>query len=719
MATLILSTVGTAIAGPIGGAIGSVIGQQIDAVIFAPKPRRGPRLGDLSVQTSSYGTAIPKLFGTMRVAGTVIWATDLIETERESGGGKGQASTTSYDYSASFAVALSARPIRAVKRIWADGKLLRGEAGDFKAQATFRLHTGDEDQAADPLIAAAEGVALAPAFRGIAYALFENLALADYGNRIPSLTFEVEADEGPVTIGGIAAELSDFAIAAEATPALGGYAASGDSVRSAVEALADVVPLSLADRDGFLRLTTTPPAAIAIAEDEERARREIVRRASGSVPDEVTIAYYDLERDYQTGLQRASACGSGGRNTDRRALPSTLSANEAKALAEFRLATIRTARLGAKLRLGPSRASLRPGAALQLAGEAGLWRIRRWTLESAGLDLELVRIRAAPAPDPVPANPGRPVSEADLEHGPTILRLIDLPLGEPREGRPLLLAAAAGAMPGWRKARLTASFDGGETWLDAGPSAAPAVLGIAATALPSGSSTLIDAESEVEVELQHDEMWLENATDEALAGGANLAVVGSELVQFGRADWLGGRRFSLSRLWRGRRGAEWATSMHLEGEKFLLLRREALRIIEAPAGSIGAEASLSASGIGDHAGPAVATLRIAGEALRPPSPVHLRGERRDNGDIFVSWVRRSRLGWAWPNGSGTPLGEEREAYSVTLSGAGFTRTVEIAQPAFLYTAADQAADGVVGAVGAEVAQLGTHAVSRTASITVE
>ena len=719
MATLILSTVGTAIAGPIGGAIGSVIGQQIDAVIFAPKPRRGPRLGDLSVQTSSYGTAIPKLFGTMRVAGTVVWATDLIETESETGGGKGQPSTIAYDYSASFAVALSARPIRAVKRIWADGKLLRGAGGDFKTETTFRLYTGDEDQAPDPLIAAAEGVALAPAFRGIAYALFENMALADYGNRIPSLTFEVEADQGPVTIGGIAAELSDYAIAADSTPALGGYAASGDSVRSAVEALSDVVPLSLADRDGALRLAIAPPPPIAIAEEEERVRREIVRRASGTVPDEVTIAYYDPERDYQTGLQRASTSGSGGRNADRRALPATLGADQAKALAEFRLATLSAARLGAKLRLGRSRAALRPGAALQLAGEAGLWRIRRWTLDSAGLDFELVRVRAGSAPDPVPANPGRQVSEMDLEHGPTILRLLDLPLGEPREGRPLLLAAAAGVLPGWRRARLSASFDGGETWRDAGPTAAPAVLGIAATALGDGASTLADARSEVEVELQHDEMWLANATDDALAAGANLALLGNELIQFGRADWLGGRRFLLSRLWRGRRGTEWAASGHAAGEGFLLVERETLRVVEAPAGSIGAQASVSASGIGDGGEPVTAAVQIAGEALRPPSPVHLRAERLDNGDMLIGWVRRSRLGWAWANGSGTPLGEEREAYRVTLSGAGFARASEVAQPTFLYTAAEQAADGAVGPVEVEVAQLGTHAVSRIAWITME
>ena len=117
MATLILSAVGTAIGGPIGGTIGTLIGSQIDAEIFKPKGREGPRLKELSVTTSSYGTPIARHFGTMRAAGTIVWATDLKESSEKVGGGKGQPSTTTYSYSSSFAVALSSRPIRRLKRV--------------------------------------------------------------------------------------------------------------------------------------------------------------------------------------------------------------------------------------------------------------------------------------------------------------------------------------------------------------------------------------------------------------------------------------------------------------------------------------------------------------------------------------------------------------------------------------------------------------------------
>ena len=138
MATLVLTVVGGIVGGPVGAAIGAAVGQQVDAQIFKPKGREGPRLADLKVQASTYGQQIPQLFGTMRVAGSVIWATDLIERRTKRGGGKGRPSTSEYSYAVSLAIALSSRPVRAIKRIWADGNLLRGTSGSFRERCTFR-----------------------------------------------------------------------------------------------------------------------------------------------------------------------------------------------------------------------------------------------------------------------------------------------------------------------------------------------------------------------------------------------------------------------------------------------------------------------------------------------------------------------------------------------------------------------------------------------------
>jgi Putative phage tail protein len=717
MATLILSAVGSAVGGPIGGAIGSILGQAIDQRIFAPKARHGPRLGDLSVQTSSYGTAIPRIFGTMRVAGTVIWATDLAEHRGASGGGKGRPKTIDYSYSASFAVALSARPILGVGRIWADGKLLRGAAGDFKSATGFRLYPGDEDQPVDPLIAAAEGLGAAPAFRGLAYALFEDFQLEDYGNRIPSLSFEVAADPGAVAIGAIAAALGGGAVTAGATPALAGYAASGDSIRSAIEALADVVPLSLADDGETLRLAAAGDGATALDPADEHGRRELTRRGAGSVRDEVSLTYYEIERDYQAGLQRAiRGDGAAAGIADRRALPAALGADAAKALAGFRLAAAWAARATAKVSLSWRGCAVRPGDRVTLAGDAGRWKVERFTLGPMIVDLELVRMARDSLPDPAAASPGLPVGQIDLPHGPTLLHLLDLPLGDGLGNKPLLFVAAAGSGEGWRRAILSASYDGGGSWQGAGATAAPAAIGTVPDALPAAGSALFDTISTLEVELANAAMWLEGRSDDALAGGANLALVGSELIQFGAAEPLGANRFRLSRLLRGRRGTEWAAASHAEDERFVLLAAESLVVLEAPVGSVGGEASLLATGIGDLPDAASAAIPIEGAALQPPSPVHLRAEET-GGDLLIRWVRRSRQGWTWPSGSDTPLGEERELYRLEIAGDGFTRTVTPGEPHYLYTAAQRAEDGAATPLQISVVQIGTFAPSRPAHLT--
>ncbi|HRX34912.1 MAG TPA: glycoside hydrolase/phage tail family protein [Aestuariivirga sp.] len=203
MATVVLQyagqAVGTFLGGSLGGvvgrAIGAVAGNYIDQALFGPGARKveGPRLNDLRVMASTEGASIPRLWGRMRVAGEVIWATHFEEvtatsTEKSSskGGGGGSATkVTEYSYFANFAVALCEGEIDRIGRVWADGK-------DFDiGEATVRVYTGSETQNPDSLILAKEGAELTPAYRGVAYVVFERLPIGPFGNRLPQLTFEV------------------------------------------------------------------------------------------------------------------------------------------------------------------------------------------------------------------------------------------------------------------------------------------------------------------------------------------------------------------------------------------------------------------------------------------------------------------------------------------------------------------------------------------------
>jgi len=194
VASVVLSVVGGAIAGPIGAAVGSVVGAVVDSLLVSAltptQKAEGQRLSDIKITSATEGIAIPRVYGRARMGGNIIWATDFREEKHttKSGGGKGGGGgveTTEYLYFASFAVALCEGPIAGIGRIWADGK-------EFKVKgAVWRLHKGTETQQPDSLIATKMGTGNAPAYRGVAYIVFDDLPLQKFGNRIPQLTFEV------------------------------------------------------------------------------------------------------------------------------------------------------------------------------------------------------------------------------------------------------------------------------------------------------------------------------------------------------------------------------------------------------------------------------------------------------------------------------------------------------------------------------------------------
>ncbi|BAV66236.1 phage tail protein [Sphingobium cloacae] len=727
MATVVLTAVGTMFGGPIGAAIGGLIGNVFDhGVLFRPKGAQGPRLQDLHIQTSTYGTQVPKLFGTMRVAGTVIWATDLRETKTKSGGGKGRPSVTSYSYSASFAVALSARAVRSVKRIWADGNLLRGTAGDFKTGlGGFRLYAGGEDHAVDPLIASKQGMAQTPAHRGIAYAVFEELSLADYGNRIPSLTFEVEADEGAVSVGAIGAALGEGRIGGEGLASVEGYAAGGSDLEDALAPLVEAYGLALtAGEDG---LEIVPPGRTASREIPVSGRcRRVNGRAvdalerSGAAADAVPVAlsvrYYDAARDYQAGVQRVTRPGP-GRSEQGLELPAVMSGDAARGLAAERMGANWAGRAALTLRCGWEALRHPPGSVVTVEGEAGLWRIEEREWEAMAVRLSLRRVPGQGGTMPSGASSGAIVREADAPHGPTTLMLADLP--NLRDGTPTapILVAAAGGSAGWRGAALFVMNELGEA-APAGRTAPRAVMGRVDAALAPGSATLVDERNALLVTLIAEDMELTDANEPALAQGNNLCLAGDELIQFGRAVRTGLRSYRLSGLRRGLRGTEWAMAGHAAGERFLLLEED--RLAEPLAalgmeGETGATLRLGAVGIGDVE-PAEAALVIEGEALKPPAPVHVRLASDGAGGWRIGWTRRSRAGWRWASGGDVPLGEESERYELRiLRGVEEKRRVETVMPEWSYEAAMISEDMAgVGECVVEIRQIGSRAMGRPA-----
>jgi len=212
MTNIILPVVGGVSGFFLGGPVGALIGANLGAMasgIFAKSQRvqlptqEGPRLAELRAQTSTYGNIIPRIYGTMRQAGNVIWSTDIKEVRSEhttthgGGGGKGgggsptiSQTTVSYNYYVTIAIAICEGPIDEIIRVWADSKCLT-QTILASNKGKYNVHLGTEEQAPDDIIAKYKPAGSFSAYRGIAYVVIEDFPLADFGNRIPNFSFEV------------------------------------------------------------------------------------------------------------------------------------------------------------------------------------------------------------------------------------------------------------------------------------------------------------------------------------------------------------------------------------------------------------------------------------------------------------------------------------------------------------------------------------------------
>lgn len=243
MATLVLAAAGSALGSAVGGsvlglsgavigrAVGATLGRAIDQRLLGSggDPVEVGRMDRVRLMGAGEGAPLPLVWGRVRLGGQVIWASPYTERQTGRGGsGKGtpQPETVEFSYSVSLAVALGEGAILEVGRVWADGVEIDA------ARFGMRVYPGSETQLPDPAIAADKGADAAPAYRGTAYVVFEDLPLAEFGNRVPQFSFEVMREaQGP-----LADAVAPFARSIRAVamiPGTGEYALATTPVRYA------------------------------------------------------------------------------------------------------------------------------------------------------------------------------------------------------------------------------------------------------------------------------------------------------------------------------------------------------------------------------------------------------------------------------------------------------------------------------------------------------
>lgn len=178
--------------------------------LTASQKTEGPRLTDLSVTVADYGTPLNYFSGIRRLSVPIIWAESLKEVKKQTKSKAGK--YNNYSYYATFAVAIAGLVIDGVSRIWFDKHLIYDATGvgpqvpytvadGFNLLESIRFMLGGEDQMPDPrmqaTVEAKHGAGSCPAYRGVALAVFEEIPVEKFGNRVPQVEIEAFTHGSP------------------------------------------------------------------------------------------------------------------------------------------------------------------------------------------------------------------------------------------------------------------------------------------------------------------------------------------------------------------------------------------------------------------------------------------------------------------------------------------------------------------------------------------
>ena len=272
------------------------------------------------------------------------------------------------------------------------------------------------------------------------------------------------------------------------------------------------------------------------------------------------------------------------------------------------------------------------------------------------------------------------------------------------------------------------STDGGTTYDQIAQQADSAVSGFAANAIPATQPWTWDTTTVLNVYLNAPYMQLSGATDTQVIQGANVAMLGSELIQFANAnlmtDAAGNSYYQLSRLLRGRRGTEWAMSTHLGGEAFVLLVANDETTVDYSLSAVNNAYQYKIATVGQDISTVGATsFAPTGIWYKPWAVAQLTAVPNSSAAWVVTFEPRARLNGVWGSGVAPALDPDTTTYSIDIFDqyGSLRRTVSgpLTSPTtFVYTLAMQQADGTsAGAITFNVYQVGTLGRGYVASIT--
>ena len=756
MATLALSIAGNAIAPGVGGFIGAFAGGLIDnfllfPALFPTPGMQGPRLNDLSVQVASEGSEMKAILGPKnRTAGTIIWMSDLIEvpTDEHVGKGGGQ-SITQYTYFVDIAIGLAdttSIPVNAIRKVWADAKVImdNGKDGDKYEELTFYDGT---QTTADPLIVSYEGADNSVPFIKTAYVVIKRLALAAFGNRPPNLSSLIEQSAGLAVSEAIGLLLDRAGLLEEeydvsrVPNCFHGQVISG--LQTTADALSPIMvaySLNVQESDGKLVFFPRGDETVidVVADDlcaadeggskDEPNRIQFTDSNDFTLPTEVNVQFISSDQDLQQGSQRQRMANELNLMAASVDVQLTMTDTEARSLAKRVLWAARAERQKVEFSLPPKYIELQEGDAVSVTVDNEPFRLvvsevnrgANFLLRCTGY---IGQVQVYNQPEVSITNT---TSVASVYNPPpTKGYLFDGPaLNSEHLNKVGAYYAVCGTVwegeqPNWQGAQVWKSTTG-TTYSKLADAPTQAALGITVSGPGDGPSLFPDTTNTIVIRLLSGSVA--SVSEEEWWQGKNACAIQTpsgewEIISFRTVEVIDSANgiYKLSNLLRGLRGTESLTGTHAEtAEPVVILKTDgSVGFVELGTGNIGSTDLYKFPSNGRALANALqyGPVPIQGTTMRPFEPADFNGSfDAGTGDLTLTWTRRSKL-FASPyssGGGGLANDEVPETYNLIFVNGddpttGIYRFVTTNSPSYVYTAAEQTADG--RSPGASVVQV--------------
>jgi hypothetical protein len=602
----------------------------------------------------------------------------------------------------------------------------------------MEIYLGTSTQSRSPTIQAVEGADI-PAFRDRAYIVFRDLPLEQFNNRIPQIDVEVIERTGPLTISSIIEDIcikaglseDDLNIQYLDTPTFDGFwlNQTGDSYRGYLEDLQQVFLFVGRERQGILEFFPYDRSVskgylnleqLGVKDGGNSDRRvnyyTKIETPETELPAEVQIEFKNIVDNHNDGIQIAYRSGKTHDKTVN--FKGNIVSNDglinqrARKILEYlwqeryRLEGITALPLftpfvhpGDRLMLdlGTERLdvfikSLRYGANYQIefggvVNNLSLAGIVAPSVETDYQDSWDINYYADPIPVHLDINL---VKDTHEDFG------VYVGLSSPND---------------WAGGQLFSKYDGGEfTPLELIPFLI--TEGTVATPLPPRSPFVVDRGTVITLKLTQGELF--SVPDFSFLALDQILLVGEEMVAFRDADLIsevdGIKTYHVSHLLRGVRGTEWAIAGHSANETAYLLDTDFYRHVgqASDRGKVlfykGVPLDRNVEDVAIEA-----SIAVAGNALKPYSPVNPRIIRRESDNArIIEWTRRTRKNGQLLDGIDAPLEEASEAYLLKIIRDGdILREVMVSTQSFTYTESMMLADYgfIPGAIAFSVQQV--------------